>query len=244
MEAMLAAAGLPGRRFAALTPEAIPPTIAARFSPAGALSAGERGCLASHLAALEHVAAAPEGWHAILEDDVDIIGDLNAVAAELAAMPVPPDVLRLENPLKCAAIRVRAGAGFDFVRPLHVPNSSAGYLVSPQGAAAVLAHANAIDMVADQFLRRLGRGAVDMLVCAPPPLRLRDEQSTIADPHGRGRRLGAQRRGGWFISALLAQIGRFGLIDFIRVVAATLHMRLAGVRLDVERRFILDPVRS
>ena len=235
MEATLAAAGLDYERFPALGPDEIPEALLARFRRPGVLRPGEIGCFASHLAALGRIAAEAPGWYAVFEDDVALAGDVAALGRALAALPAGVEAVRLENPPKCGSLRVAEAEGFAFLRPLDVPNSSAGYLVTPGGARAIRDAAREVDIAYDQFLRAIGRDRVDMLICAPSPLVHLDLVSAI-DPEG-ARRRGRKRRYSFRGAAptparLWRRVARFGVRDFVRVVAATWAMRLARVKVD------------
>ncbi len=244
MEAECARLPFPVARFRAFEPATIPPGIAARFPADTALTPGGRACLASHLGVLELIAASPHGYYLVLEDDVRLHGDFASIADDLAAWPVGPEVIRLENPLKCPAIRVRAGARHSYVRPLHIPNSSAGYLATPAGARRILDLAWNLDIVADQFLRAVGRADVDMLVCSPPPLSPIDLDTTIGASRAvAGRRRPTYRGSGFSLGRELRFIGRFGPVDFARLTRGHAMMALNGVRIDVEARYVFDPAK-
>lgn len=241
MERLRARWRLPIERFDALTPATTPVELAARLSPRGNFSAGEHGCLASHLALLERVARAEAGWWLVLEDDVDLAADPADVVEALRGCPTTPHVVRLENVPKCASLRVWRQGAFQFLRPLVVPNSSAGYLVTPEGAAALLARAWEVARPADQFLRAAGRDGVDMLVCSPPPVAHDLLPSSIGEAHGRPRREGPPFRGGGpSLSREIAVARRFGLGGYASVLALHALMKARGVRRDDERRYVAD----
>ena len=247
MEATLAAAGLAFERFPALTPETAPEEILARFRRPGVLSPGEIGCFASHLAVLGRIEGAAPGWYAVFEDDVAPTEDLAAVVRALPRLPAGVEVVRLENPPKCGSLLVAAGEGARFLRPLDIPNSSAGYLVRPEGARAIRAAAREVDIAYDQFLGAIARGRVDMVIAAPAPIRHLDLVSAI-DPAG-ARRRGPRRRysfagSGPAPARLLRWIGRFGPLGFARVVLATWAMRLARVKIDREGAYVVGRGRA
>jgi len=159
-------------------PSAIRPYL---FDPAGrphgALLPAEIGCYASHLGILKRVVAHNiDGPVLVLEDDVVLHESFHAVLAEaLAHLPRNWDILRLSNPPKRSYLPLAdLGQGFQLVRYSKIPNSSAGYLISPAGAAKFLKDVPRTRAV-DEDLRRpwhfgLNTFGLLPLICVPNTL--------------------------------------------------------------------------
>lgn len=242
MFATCRAVDLPVERFPAFTPASVPERILDRFATNCSLLPGEVGCFASHLGVLELIADAKDGFYLVLEDDVQLLDQIRALRDALRNCSRPPEVLRLENPLKTAGLTVFATSDVAMVRALMIPNSAAAYLVTPRGADRLLDRAWDIDIPYDQFLREVGRVDVDMLVCSPPMIEHVNFGSTIAEPIGRDQkrnRRASFKGSGFSLLREIKFVGTFGALPFLRVMFAYLRMHLAGVKLDTEGRFII-----
>ncbi|MDD3371249.1 MAG: glycosyltransferase family 25 protein [Alphaproteobacteria bacterium] len=147
MQKQLDTAGLSFARQAGFLGKDIPKELRSRFfdaqgNPKTALTDGEIGCYASHLAALSRVADGEFGDAAlIMEDDLalapgfaDIVGDC------LDNMPDDWGLLRLSNPPRSAyAPLAPVGENRFLVKYSRIPVGSAAYAVSRGGAKTFLA---------------------------------------------------------------------------------------------------------
>lgn len=111
--------------------------------PAGtraSLSAGEIGCYLSHLHAWETVVRRGLDYAIVLEDDVIVSPELKRAAAEIAALDLPFDAVRLSALKPVRGIPVASlSDGSRLVLPNKNPSGAQGYLVSQAGAKRLLA---------------------------------------------------------------------------------------------------------
>lgn len=119
------------------------------------LTDAELGCLLSHMACWNLAAASADRWTAIFEDDVHFSADAAAFLAAAAWIPDDADLIKLETFLEATLLGIRgkpAGAGHR-VRPLRGNHlGSAGYIVSREAAARLLASPQMSRLHADRAL--------------------------------------------------------------------------------------------
>ncbi|MBC7769022.1 MAG: glycosyltransferase family 25 protein [Phycisphaerales bacterium] len=173
MRRQLRRARLPFLRFSAIDGAALPSALRAYFDPdCRALSAGEIGCYASHLAICrEIVAGALQAPTLVLEDDVELPASIAQLLQRLcAALPPDWDIVRLSYPSKRAALGVATlGGGFELVRYSQIPVSTGAYLLSRSGALKFLAPGRR-NVPIDHDLRRVWAWNLKTYGVAPPPV--------------------------------------------------------------------------
>ncbi|MBV2142589.1 glycosyltransferase family 25 protein [Falsochrobactrum sp. TDYN1] len=186
----------------------------------------EIGCYFSHIRALEIIAAAPEPYAVIVEDDVrftSAFAPFIAKATQLHGW----DVIKLVNH-RTPAFRSfqKVDEKFSIGRCLHGPlGSAAAYLVSREGAQKLLDAIRVMSLPYDVELERGWAGQYEIFTTDKPVLTLSGASiSTIAQ--GRGvyakTRLPAYKRLGTLL---------FRATDYIRRIAYALRMtRLGEVR--------------
>lgn len=172
ISAQLDALGLRYERFAAIDGAAVPLELRG-YLDGDALTRGEAGCYASHLAICARVVSgALPSPVLVLEDDVGLPPDLPfLLRALLRALPEGWDIVRLSYPTKRVTQPLaQLGGGRELVRYSHVPVSTGAYLLSAAGAAKFLAPVLR-DLPIDQDLRRVWAWALDTYGVTPPPVR-------------------------------------------------------------------------
>ncbi len=141
--------------------------------PKTTMKKGEIGCYASHLRALQRVAAGELGPAVlIMEDDLDIAPDLIAIIAEARrAAPKDLDILRLSSDSRRAYVPVaRVGASRFLVRYSKIPTSAGAYLVTPHGALKFLT-SGIRGLTFDDDLRRPWFHGMETFGVLPSPVR-------------------------------------------------------------------------
>lgn len=177
MKTQLAAAGIVFTRLSGIVGDDVPATLRHFFfNPDGApkttMKRGEIGCYASHLRALQAVAAGTYGPVVlILEDDLTMAPDsVDVIAALLQTLPPQWDILRLSNPPRRAYAPLRdLGHGRWLVRYSKIPTSAGVYLVTPAGAQKFLTH-GVRGLTFDDDLRRPWFHHMDSYGVVPPPM--------------------------------------------------------------------------
>lgn len=185
-------------RFAALRGDGLPADLAAYFdAESSPLSAGERGCYASHLALCQRIARGDITSPAlILEDDVRIDDDLVAmIAAILKALPPDWDFVRLSNaPKRAYQIVAPLPGERRLIQHSLTPTSTGASLVSVSGARKFLRQ-EIRRIPIDQDLRRVWHWEINSFGVAPIPITPDVLQGSSIDALGpKGQRKDHARR--------------------------------------------------
>lgn len=147
------------------------------------LTQGEFGCLLSHRALLEKIAAEKIPRALILEDDAILSPELPAVLDAL--MRQDWDVVRFLARPKTAreSVKVRdIGNGFSMTRVFGTPGGAYGYLVTDRAAARLAEFMQVNWQPNDTLLGQSWRTGLDVFGVLPAPVRADDEiESTIGD---------------------------------------------------------------
>lgn len=178
----------------------------------------EIGCYFSHIRALSIIAAAPEPFAVIIEDDVLFTPEYLPFV-EKATRLAGWDVVKLVNHRTAAFRAFRdVGGNFSIGRCLHGPlGSSAAYIVTREGAAKLLAAVRPMRVPYDVALERGWAGGYEIFTADRPVVALSDAAvSTIAQ----GRSAYAKKR--------LPAYKRFGTLlfratDYVRRIAYALR---------------------
>lgn len=203
MEAEFAAQGVAARRFDAVDWRALAPQRQAAYTDAAlnrrqfhrSLVPGEMGCYASHVEVWRELVAGGEPAAVVLEDDVRLLPGFAAVCDAVARLDRPWHLVKLigregTGRAEKAARRWPLCDGHDLIAYRRVPSLAAGYLVSREGAARLLAARVPFGRPVDVDLRFWWECGDDFALygVSPPVLGLDaiSEQSSI----------GAQHRGG------------------------------------------------
>ena len=140
IKSFLTAAALPAERVTGVEGLAIPPQFREFFFDGDALHsklrAGEVGCYASHLVAMELVLQRDLDYALILEDDAAVPADINQILADvIAALPKGWDLVHLCKDTNRAIKTIAALPGKRrLIRYSRVPETTTGYLISRSGA--------------------------------------------------------------------------------------------------------------
>lgn len=129
-------------RIEAVRGTAIPEHLAVNFAKSGDLLPGELGCYASHLVAAETILARGIPYAIVLEDDVDLDGDVRLITEEaIAKIKGEWDILSLSGAKQHPHCRLAPlGDGtHSLVRYLHFPKTTAAYAISASGCRKLLA---------------------------------------------------------------------------------------------------------
>jgi len=155
MTTSFGACGIKFERFYAVTGHA------ARSDPAFSLmprpkhrrwSDGELGCLFSHFEIWRRIAAGPESFAAVFEDDIH----LSPLLRGFLDAPAPPeaDIIKLEThsltSYRSAATEHRAGVGLHRLVDMHY--GTAGYVLSRMAAATLVSRQRYFDVPVDHIL--------------------------------------------------------------------------------------------
>ncbi|TYO89683.1 glycosyltransferase family 25 protein [Oceanicella actignis] len=243
MRAELAAAGIAWRRFAALTPDAIPPALRpAFFDEAGAphapLRPGEIACYASHLSVMALIAESGRPG-LVMEDDLRLAPGFAELARLLAAAPADWGFLRLSNAPKSACREVARDGALALVECWRVPNNAGAYLVNPAAARRFIAAYPRRLRPIDEDMRRVWEHGCVSYVALPRLAELNIFESSIDAAGARGdaparRRFEAARRRLGGEPAWRWQLRRWGLAGAARAmgrgIALSLRKRVSGRR--------------
>jgi glycosyl transferase family 25 len=144
MQALLGGMGIAYERIAAVDGRMLTAEVRAAASPE--LSPGEIGCLMSHRAAWERIAAGSERYALILEDDIHASRIMGAFAQSDAWIPPDADVVTLEagrRPVALARATASEHERRRVRRMLSTHSGAAAYIVSRQAAAVLLKRSEA-----------------------------------------------------------------------------------------------------
>lgn len=136
----LSAAALSAERVTGIEGLAVPPQFREFFFQGDALHsklrAGEVGCYASHLVAMERVLQRGFDYALILEDDASVPADINEILTDvLAALPKSWDLVHLCKDSNRAIKTIASLPGNRrLIRYSRVPETTTGYLISRSGA--------------------------------------------------------------------------------------------------------------
>lgn len=219
MRAQLQRIGMPFRRFSAINGSALPAKLAPYFDGhCNALSAGEVGCYASHLAICQDIVAGRIQTPAlILEDDVEVSLALpQTLQRLLCALPAGWDIVRLSYPSKRAMLTAaRLDDQFELVRYSQPPVSTGAYLLSRAGAQKFLARTPR-NIPIDHDFRRVWAWKLKTYGVAPPPVRADALGVSSIDAMAPGARAQRWRSRRIRRQRFLESITRFqyGLMDF------------------------------
>ena len=215
MQERLAAIGLAGQFVTATDGTRLSAAELARYDAHRArrvygseMSAGEIACCLSHLAVLARIRDQALPAALVLEDDVIFAPGFAALLHDLCALPDRPwQVVRL-NVLKGPVLAPRTRrdhgreiarlGGFGLYRVGRNPLGAGAYLVTAEGAAAILRHADPIFAPFDHMLDRFWENGILPYVVRPCPVW--QDQSLGSEIGLRGTRrytttlLGAARR--------------------------------------------------
>lgn len=164
-------------RFAAINGANMPEALRSYFprdrEDQAALSPGEIGCYASHLAICQRIAdgSLPSPL-CVLEDDVELPSDFAAIlSAVLERLPSDWDMVRLSNDTKRAVMPLQRLSGqFKLVRYTNVPGSTGASLITRAGAEKFLKQ-GARTLPVDQDLRRVWAWGLNTFGVTPAPVR-------------------------------------------------------------------------
>lgn len=108
--------------------------------PAGrALSNAELGCYLSHVGVWRRVAESQFDGVLVLEDDVSVIDDIEALCGELGRLPVQPDVVRVSSLKPPRGPKIFGlSAGRNLLLARINPSGSQGYWLTRAGARRLL----------------------------------------------------------------------------------------------------------
>ncbi|MBL8542538.1 MAG: glycosyltransferase family 25 protein [Hyphomonadaceae bacterium] len=171
-------AGLSFQRFTALKGSDLPVDLRSFFPDASAgaeaaLSAGEIGCYASHLAICKQMleGALPTPL-CVMEDDIELAPGFKDLMTDLLGkLPPDWDFVRLSNDAKNVVMPVAPlAAPYQLVRYSKVPGSTGASLISRTGAEKFLAAA-ARTLPIDQDLKRVWVWKLNMFGVVPAPVR-------------------------------------------------------------------------
>ena len=167
METLLGGAGIAFERFDAIDGDQARRHPAFDQIPAMAVrpwGAGELGCLLSHYEVWRTIAAGPDRFGAVLEDDLFIDPRLRKLLSGGCALPRDADLIKLEAVGHAALVSRRAlssPGGPAFRRLYSKLYGTGAYLISRRTAQFLLGAVSAFDMPVDELLisphHRLGR---------------------------------------------------------------------------------------
>lgn len=175
----MAKVSLPFERFPAVKGAELPAWLAPYFPDhqapleRRALSAGEVGCYASHLAICRRmVDGSLPSPLLVVEDDIEFAPDFAAMLAALVQnLPADWDIIRLSNETKRSVMPIATLTGaYQLVRYSKVPPSTGASLISRAGAEKFLKQTPRTIPV-DQDLRRVWAWDLNTYGVAPAPVR-------------------------------------------------------------------------
>jgi glycosyl transferase, family 25 len=155
------------------------------------LSAGQLGCFASHHAMWQKCLD-DNRTIIVLEDDLEIDGDrLNAFYQQADQLPASLECIRLfDNRTRAhGSIPISRFGGFTVFKYTKGPMSGMGYLLTPAGAAKLLAHTQPVYFAVDIHMDRFWAHKMECYGIRPPCISHRDDfDSTIGYDRDRKRR--------------------------------------------------------
>lgn len=119
------------------------------------LGPGEIGCFLSHRACWEIAAAGPDSHAVVLEDDVHIGSDAQAIIGDAGWIPADADIVKLETTFRRTHVEKSAAAqvvGRQVSRLRGEHTGTAGYIVSRKGAEKLLIRSATFSDPLDQFM--------------------------------------------------------------------------------------------
>jgi glycosyl transferase family 25 len=202
IEQRLAGVGLQAHRLPAVDGYDLPPGLAPYFAHVvmgkpPLMTAGEVGCYASHLKAHKQILAGQSAASLILEDDAVLDERLPEIVREtLAALPPGWDVVHLSHTHRRHAVKPLAQlpCGRTLVRFSRIPSNTAGYLISPRGAAKLLNDKVLRFWPIDTDVRRAWVFDLDVYGLSEPLVRQDETLQSLIGRSG-GHRRSAKRRG-------------------------------------------------
>jgi glycosyl transferase family 25 len=175
---------LPFQRFSAIQGNDLPASLADFFPKDDgsiALSAGEIGCYASHLALIRRVSESGQ-TALIFEDDAVIEPTFPVLLDELLALDEPWDILRLtvspSNKSPWLHLR-KLSNGYNLAHYFRVPARTGAYLIRPEGARKFLEWQKPRWRPVDQDLRWVWEHGLRTLHVTPVPVMQNLGASTI-----------------------------------------------------------------
>lgn len=170
------------------------------------ISAGEKGCYASHLAVMRMIAEGEEPA-LVLEDDVTLKPELPALIQEMLSDPQPWDIIRLvSNQDKSPRIECgKLSGGYSMVKFVRVPVNAGAYLITPEGARKFLEWRTPRSRPLDIDLRRVWDHGLITLGVSPLPVTSNAGPSSIDQIGIRDKR----QKFGSFIEKRVDQARRF-----------------------------------
>lgn len=143
------------------------------------MTPGEIGCYASHLSVWQKLVESDAPFALVLEDDVELLPQLPAVLAAVAALPPRWDMIKLvgrdkESPWQRWPLPASA-QGTDLIRYRRPPSLTGAYLVSREGAAKLLAAHRPFFRPIDVDLRHWWTSGLRLYGLAPYPIALGEE---------------------------------------------------------------------
>ncbi len=123
---------------------------------------GQIGCFLSHLDAWRRIAAGPDAYGLVLEDDIHLSDATPAILAELSWIPANADIVRLESTGQWLSLGppLASAAGRPVRRIRSAAWGAGAYLLSRQAAAQLMTSDPALQTPADDFLFNLAGSAI------------------------------------------------------------------------------------
>jgi glycosyl transferase family 25 len=165
MQALLGGMGIAYERIAAVDGRVLTAEVRAAASPE--LSPGEIGCLMSHRAAWERIAAGSERYALILEDDIFVAPILSMFADGDGWIPPDADVVKLETTRDHVHVDRNAGGTVGDRRLLRLRSThpgSAAYVISAAAARDLLRRSAQLTRPVDAVLFELPDGEARGLI--------------------------------------------------------------------------------
>ncbi|MCX7359390.1 MAG: glycosyltransferase family 25 protein [Alphaproteobacteria bacterium] len=236
MRCELDRAGVSFERFAALRGDALPFDLSRYFPTGVALSPGEIGCYASHLAIMKQIVRGQRSAPLlVLEDDVGLPADLGSALEKLiAVLPEHWDIVRLSYPTKLVTRPIAAlGAGRHLVRYSRVPTTTGAYLISASGARKFLAE-RPRSVPVDHDLRQVWDWDLNTYGVSPPLIAhdvLGVSSIDTLSPKGRAALQRRQRELRATLARLHQGIRDFGFSRWLALGPLNLAARIAPKRM-------------
>ena len=137
-----------------------------------ALSRGEIGCYASHLAVWKQFLDSGQGSIAIFEDDIDIDPDLAYVLEAIQRSPIEGDLIKLIGRSREKILeRMPLMTARDLVRYRRVPSLTGAYVLTRRGAQKLVACRQPFGRPVDVDLRYWWECSLEVLGVHPYPVR-------------------------------------------------------------------------